>query len=68
MIEQSGASLAGIVTIIEKTFEGGRALLESNLNIPVIGLVRISSLNEQGMEFAEQKFLPLNFYYEIFCG
>ncbi len=53
MIEQSGARLAGIVTIIEKTFEGGRALLESHLNIPVIGLIRISSLNEQGIEFAE---------------
>jgi len=53
MIEQSGASLAGIVTVIEKTFEGGRTFLESNLNVPIIGLIRISSLNEQGIEFAD---------------
>jgi xanthine phosphoribosyltransferase len=53
IIERSGASLAGIVIIIEKTFEGGRELLENNLSVPVIGLLRISSLNDEGIEFAE---------------
>lgn len=53
IIEKSGASLAGIVTVIEKTFEGGRQLLENNLSVPVIGLLRISSLSEEGIEFEE---------------
>ncbi|HOO32839.1 MAG TPA: xanthine phosphoribosyltransferase [Thermotogota bacterium] len=53
IIEQAGASLSGIVTVIEKTFEGGRHLLENHLSVPVIGLLRISSLNEEGIEFEE---------------
>lgn len=44
LTQTAGATLVGIGTLIEKTFEGGRAKL-SYLNIPVHSLVSISSMD-----------------------
>ncbi len=41
---RTGASLVGFAAVIEKTFEEGRSLLEK-FSVPVLGIVRISSLN-----------------------
>ncbi|WP_367357491.1 xanthine phosphoribosyltransferase [Mesotoga sp.] len=41
---KTGASLVGFAAIIEKTFEEGRSLLEK-FGVPVLGIVRISSLD-----------------------
>ena len=48
----AGAELVGIGTLIEKTFEGGRELLQP-LGVPIEALVRITALDNQHIEFAE---------------
>lgn len=52
LAQTAGATLVGIGTLIEKTFEGGRDLL-SHLDIPVEALVRIASLDNGEIIFAE---------------
>ena len=52
LAQAAGASLVGIGTLIEKTFEGGREAL-STLGIPVESLVAISSMDDGKFEFAE---------------
>lgn len=52
LAETAGAVLVGIGALIEKTFEGGRALL-SDLNVPVKALVPIASLDDAQIIFAE---------------
>jgi len=44
LAQAAGAQIIGIGTLIEKTFEGGRALL-STLNIPIESLVYITSMD-----------------------
>lgn len=43
LVDQCGATLCGIGCIIEKTFEGGRALL-AHLNVPIVSLAVIESM------------------------
>ena len=43
LVQKTGAKLCGFAAVIEKTFEEGRNLLEE-FGVPVLGLVRISSL------------------------
>jgi xanthine phosphoribosyltransferase len=45
LAQTAGASIVGIGTLIEKTFEGGRELLES-LGVPIESLARITSLDD----------------------
>jgi len=52
LAQTAGATLVGIGTLIEKTFEGGREML-SSAGVPVESLVGISSLDEGRIEFAE---------------
>lgn len=52
LAETAGASLVGIGTLIEKTFEGGRELL-TPLNVPIEALVPIASLDDGQIVFAE---------------
>lgn len=52
LAETAGASLVGIGTLIEKTFEGGRELL-TPLNVPIEALVPIASLDDGQIIFAE---------------
>jgi xanthine phosphoribosyltransferase len=52
LAETAGATLVGIGTLIEKTFEGGRELL-TPLNVPIEALVPIASLDDGQIIFAE---------------
>lgn len=52
LAQTAGATLVGIGTLIEKTFEGGRELL-SSLNVPVEALVPIASLDHGQIIFAQ---------------
>jgi xanthine phosphoribosyltransferase len=45
LIQQSGARLVGIGAVIEKSFEGGRAALQS-LNVPVFSLAIIQDFDQ----------------------
>jgi len=46
----AGAEIVGIGTLIEKSFEGGREAL-AFLNIPVISLVTIASMDNNTITF-----------------
>ena len=52
LVEEAGAELVGIGTLIEKKFEGGRALLDG-LGIPIESLVVITDTSNGRIEFAE---------------
>jgi xanthine phosphoribosyltransferase len=53
LVQAAGAELVGIGTLLEKSFEGGRASLEY-LNIPIKSIVCITSLDNDQIEFADQ--------------
>jgi xanthine phosphoribosyltransferase len=46
LVQQSGATLVGIGAVIEKTFEGGRALLASRFEVPIEALVTITDMSD----------------------
>ena len=50
LTEIAGASIVGVGTLIEKTFEEGREKLEK-MNIPVHSLARIQSMSEDSIIF-----------------
>jgi xanthine phosphoribosyltransferase len=52
LAQAAGATVVGIGTLIEKSFEGGRAALASQ-RVPVFSLVSISSMDNGKIEFAE---------------
>lgn len=52
LVEEAGAELVGIGTVIEKSFEGGRTLLEK-LGIPIESLVVIADMSNGRIVFAE---------------
>lgn len=52
LVEQAGATLVGIGAVIEKSFEGGRALL-SSLGVPIESLVVITEMQDGRITFAE---------------
>jgi len=47
LVEAAGCELVGVGTLIEKTFEKGRSILEQ-FNVPVVSLAMISAMNEDG--------------------
>ena len=51
IVEQAGATVVGIGTVIEKSFEGGRAELEA-LGYPVRSLVVIERMTDHEIIFA----------------
>ena len=53
LADVAGAQVLGIGTLIEKVFEGGRALLQP-LGLPIHALVSISRLDEDGIEFTDE--------------
>lgn len=53
LAQTAGAEVVGIGTLIEKSFEGGRALLEP-LGIPVESLAVIASMEGGKIEFSDQ--------------
>ena len=52
IIKAAGAELVGIGALIEKTFEGGRTMLEP-LGVPIVSLARIASMDGGQIKFAE---------------
>lgn len=52
LVQQSGATLLGIGTVVEKSFEGGRAALQS-LDLPIVSLAIIERLEGDRIIFAE---------------
>ncbi len=52
LTQAAGATLVGIGALIEKTFEGGRQAL-STLGIPIEALVRITSMDDGKIVFAD---------------
>lgn len=52
LVQAAGAELAGIGTLIEKSFEGGRQALLS-LDIPINSLVTITSMENGGFKFLD---------------
>ena len=52
IVQQAGATLVGIGAVIEKTFEGGRELLQP-LGVPIESLAIITSMDGGRIEFAE---------------
>jgi xanthine phosphoribosyltransferase len=52
LAQTAGAEVVGIGALIEKTFEGGRTLLQT-LGVPVEALVCITSMDDGKIEFGE---------------
>lgn len=50
LVKQAGATLVGIGTLIEKSFEGGREAL-SNLDVPIVSLVDIVDMSDGKIVF-----------------
>lgn len=50
----AGSTVVGIGALIEKTFEGGRALLEP-LNVPIHALAQITDMSEGKIVFADSE-------------
>ncbi|MHA7965158.1 xanthine phosphoribosyltransferase [Paenibacillus sp. CAU 1782] len=51
IVKQSGASLAGVGCVIEKTFQEGRSLLEQQ-DVRIVSLARIASMSPGSISFA----------------
>lgn len=52
LCQQAGANIAGVGIIIEKSFQGGRKLLEDK-GIDIVSLARVGSLKDGMIEFVE---------------
>jgi xanthine phosphoribosyltransferase len=52
LAQTAGAQVVGVGALVEKVFEGGRAAL-AHLNIPVVSLVRIKSMEGETITFDE---------------
>lgn len=53
MVQSANSRVAGVAVVVEKTFEGGRALLEKVGIAPIEALAVISSMDNGKIEFAE---------------
>lgn len=51
IVQLSGATLVGVGTVIEKTFEGGRELLLTQFGVPIESLVVISDMSDGQIVF-----------------
>lgn len=53
IVERAGAKTLGIATVIEKTFENGRDFLSNKYDFPILGLLRISSLDNDNIKIED---------------
>jgi xanthine phosphoribosyltransferase len=53
IVNGAECELVGIAAVVEKTFEGGRALLESRYNVPVESLVKIVNMDDGQIVLAD---------------
>lgn len=51
IVQSSGATLVGIGTVIEKTFEGGRGVLSAQFDVPIESLVVIADMSDGQIVF-----------------
>ncbi|MBX3048522.1 MAG: xanthine phosphoribosyltransferase [Anaerolineales bacterium] len=52
LAQTAGAQIVGVGALVEKTFEGGRQVLQS-LSVPIHSLAAISRMEDEIIEFAE---------------
>jgi len=52
LTQVAGSTITGIGALVEKTFEGGRTLLQT-LNVPIESLAIISNMDSGQIVFAE---------------
>lgn len=57
MVEQARCTLVGVATIVEKSFEEGRARLQEKYDVPIESLAIITYLDDQRIDFADD--LPI---------
>jgi len=53
LVVQSGAELVGMACVVEKTFEGGRAFVEEDFDIPIESLAIITHMTDSEIFFAD---------------
>jgi len=53
LVVQSGASLVGMACVVEKTFEGGRAFVEEDFQVPIECLAIITRMTDTEIFFAD---------------
>jgi len=53
IVQSSSATLVGIGALIEKSFEGGRALLMAQFDVPIESLVTITDMSGANIVFGE---------------
>ncbi len=54
MVQSANSRVAGVAVVVEKTFEGGRALLErSGINVPIEALAVITSMDNGRIDFED---------------
>jgi xanthine phosphoribosyltransferase len=53
IVNGAECELVGIAAVVEKTFEGGRALLESRYNVRVESLVKIVNMDDGQIVMAD---------------
>jgi xanthine phosphoribosyltransferase len=54
MVQSANSRVAGVAVVVEKTFEGGRALLErANLGVPIEALAVITSMDNGRIDFQD---------------
>jgi len=58
MVQQARCTLVGVATIVEKSFEEGRARVQEKYDVPVESLAIITYLDDQRIDFADD--LPLD--------
>jgi xanthine phosphoribosyltransferase len=53
IVKNAGAELVGIATVVEKSFEGGRQLLEEQWKVPVEAMATITDMSGDQITVAE---------------
>ncbi len=53
IVKNAGAELVGIATVVEKSFEGGRELLEQQWHVPVESMAIITDMSGDQITVAE---------------
>ena len=53
LVVQSGATLVGMACVVEKTFEGGRAFVAEDFDVPIESLAIITKMTDSEIFFAD---------------
>jgi xanthine phosphoribosyltransferase len=58
IVQNAGAELVGIATVVEKSFEGGRELLQEQWNVPIEAMALITDMTGGRITIAPDKPVP----------